>query len=520
MTDFCLQTQYSNYCQNVNHDETLDPLSCNKTVFFGTAGIVETQAMRVPCSMANISGGAYMFEFDGEYTIPIAYGATVVQAESAINSLSTIRRRGLTVVVTGYHTDSTPDISLSGSPTTYTVATDALLKSAITVGGYIGFAFYPAQPVRIPLKLHWGTVDFNATVTTTGNDNATPPVALTLTSVLSKFVPGPMIGMLPQPLAWSQTATLGTPGAFPQKIFYLRLPTPFDSQGLYLGAIRPDQPIICRIRTQDARKFGTYANPTVLGTFAIMTNPGLNLLMQCHNIPPDDKKEYNMYWNNPGRRWKRDWCYLYEPASSTALAYSGKSPRIKLDTLQDVICSKAILIPHFGRQFSGFLNVYGGLVSGEELNNTNSTNYFHLIRLGTPVSPAQIWLENANGVQIFTGNGKYTEWLQNVEMIRKGDTKLWCQNAKGYILMDFGDLLKQQYTQEVGALFKFTGEEFLVISDSGIGSGAYGSNGPTGSATASNTGLWTSTSIFLDIYAFSPMWFENTAGLFYKVTNP
>jgi hypothetical protein len=106
-------------------------------------------------------------------------------------------------------------------------------------------------------------------------------------------------------------------------------------------------------------------------------------------------------------------------------------------------------------------------------------------------------------------------------MLRKGDTKLWTQNARGYILWDFGDILKQQYTHEVGALFKFTGEEFLVIQDSGIGTGATtAATNPTPSSTASSTGLWPTNAIFLDIYAFSPIWYENTAGLFYKVTNP
>lgn len=342
----------------------------------------------IPVGSVIPTGGTIQFEIFGEKSIVLPWNANTNRVQSAINAIPAMRRKGLITVLTG----AGADVTLGAPTVSYSSAgTDVMFKAGAVTS--IGFAFYPVGPVDSNLILY---------------DNTTGGTGHLSAAVGVKNLNGIV------------SVTGAVTGALPAKIFYLRLPSPFDQEGLYLGAVRPDQPIILRIRTADARKFGDLGAQTNFGTFGIMTNPGLNLLMQCTNIPPDDKKEYNTYWNSPGRRWKKEVCYLFEPASATTLAYSGKTPRIKLDTLQDVICSKAILIPHFGRSFTGFTNLYGGLAStttAEELNNTTSTNYFYLCQLGTPVSPAQIWLENANGVQIFTGNGKYTEWHQKVNQI-------------------------------------------------------------------------------------------------------
>jgi hypothetical protein len=205
------ENEYQSYAKGIGHNKKLqisttwmtgsdlsDSGGTNGNSLVTLKGTSGTAEVQTITVANTLASGTFQIMFRGQMTKPIAYNATTADIALAVNQLPVMQDSGLTVAVSG-------QFSSTGAKT---------------------FTFSPVGAVG-------DTLSFINSGSCASSGGTLEP---------------------------SQEATISTAGGLATTMFYIMLPTPLDSDGLWLGAISIGHKLTIRMRTADVRHTQTGNN--------------------------------------------------------------------------------------------------------------------------------------------------------------------------------------------------------------------------------------------------------------------
>lgn len=223
------QTEYNRYCQSVGHNTRMQmttSVGSGNTTETGkpsldtlrqTGGTAEIQTITTVNTLAS---GFFKLGFRGQVTAPIAWNATAAQIQAALESLSSFSSFQHKNVV-----DATTDTAFTATNNIYYSGLKVTVSASFTAAGAKTFTFGPVGPVGDLISFLGGTAQSS--------------------------------GGTIEP---EQIAVLTTAGGYATTNYYMIVPTPFDEEGFYLGAIGKNEKWTVRFRVSYLSLYW-YSNP-------------------------------------------------------------------------------------------------------------------------------------------------------------------------------------------------------------------------------------------------------------------
>jgi hypothetical protein len=224
--------------------------------------------------------------------------------------------------------------------------------------------------------------------------------------------------------------------------YFVRVPNPFPRDGLYLGALGSEIWTL-RIHTQT-----TGAVDSGTGTLGLAD---IQLLLECVLVPEAEMNEMKREFSS--KTWVTSQCQLSEPNQITLTA-TGESPRIQLQQLKDLPVTAVYTFIHASRSIT-------------------ASAYFNWISL-QPNS--KVHVIDRNGGQLWTSNSEMYAFNRYYRGARQlADSKLF-QNVPLILTNPSPNIqgsIHGGHHHNEGSRFIFTGDEYMVITDSGSTASVY-----------------------------------------------
>ena len=228
-------------------------------------------------------------------------------------------------------------------------------------------------------------------------------------------------------LLYTSPASIAASGS---TTLWMRVPNPFE-EGFYFGALG-DHTLSIRFNTANGVQAGT----------GVLSCPNALLHINSHMIPEDEQKAMNILWAN--RSWRGLNVITNRPSAITLVA-SGDSPSVKLDSFRDQELFFLLTLPRASR----------AIAAGAYLNFTQLPN------------TAKVRITDQSGNNIFASNPLKLAITRYVESTKSLPDSSFMENTwliPHYITPNLHDALHEGV---VDATFLFTGNEYVIVTDSG-----------------------------------------------------